>query len=143
MDLKVSVSNSRYVGVFLKSLKYCLHFPSCPPIVSVQERNAFSFSFGKRNIESGSLPAVLLADQAKTRFKFTSYFGCSVSRAVIHHNNLHLLRREILLQDAEDCSLYEAFMIIGIDQRGDEWLWHTPLDKSKSEFACEPRTALH
>src|ERR1700688_2213485 len=45
--------------------------------------------------------------------------GSVVDRAVVYHQNLHLLRREILCQNAVDGFLDEVAAVVGIDEDGD------------------------
>jgi len=48
--------------------------------------------------------------------KLTNNFRCTVGRAIVDHKDFPFVRGKILLQNADDRLLNEAFVIIGVDQ---------------------------
>ncbi len=103
---------------------YTAEFPRQPPVVAVQESDDFATALGDTCVESRSLTTIRLSKEAHSRFELPDDVSCSIRRSVIDHQDIAFAGRKILLEDACDRSLDEAFVVEGVNQYTDKWSQH-------------------
>jgi len=134
-DESVAQHAERPIG--RESLRDALQLSLSPPVVAIEKRDDFAAAFRNAGIESGSLAAVLLSDQADARFEAADDFRCMVGRAVVHDDDFKLLPRKILLQNTAESLFNEALVVVGVNQNAEKHVWE--IFRSGPESRAEDR----
>src|SRR5579862_1069000 len=123
-NLVVPVAYARCLRLFFERIHHRRQFSFLEPVVAIEKRDNIPAQFRESCIEGRRLPAVLLAQQSHPRRKFADDFRRSIRRTVIHHHNLVIRGRKILLDRAHHRLLDIALVVVRIDQYGQDRLGH-------------------
>src|SRR5579859_3405362 len=139
LPLRIPVVNHPHLRMLREQPRNPPHFPRPPVIVRVQQKNQLPARLRYPPIKRRRLPPILLVNVFHSLRILPHPLPRVVRRPIVHHQDLHLLRRKILPHHASDGFFDVPPIVVRINQNADSRCAHGFFPRLSYALLCAAR----